>query len=180
MIAIRMTAALISGEISSIWRPIAEAAMIRLNREEIRNPPATARLNPNRRLQINDGSTLTAYKVTRKRPRNRKRELSKLPRIDGSNRAPTIIKNTGIKNPYPIPSSLSSNRERALWVYDERSNPPRNAPSNIASRPKNWDNAMKISRISSAPLTVICETASESWKVRRLIKGIFLIRIPVE
>ena len=99
--------------ITSSSSPIAEAAIIKLKREEIRKPPDRAFFMPNSFCQSNDGKTFIAKSDTNNKTKKPIREESNSAKACGSKFAPTIIKKKGIKKPKPIPSNLISINERS-------------------------------------------------------------------
>ena len=125
----------IPGEIIPNSSPIAEAAIIRLKRDAIRNPPATAFLYPNNLDQRKAGIIFTANKVINNKTRNKTNDLSNSSNAAGSNLAPTIMKNTGMKNPNPMPSNFTISNERSLCKKTESNNPLKKAPNKMTSSP---------------------------------------------
>ena len=112
--AIIIKLAFIPGDITPSSSPIADAAIIRLNRDESKKPAENAFLVPKCFLKRKEGIILIANNIIRRAKRNGISVSSNSLSADGSNFTPTIIKKTGMKNPYPIPSSLTSNNDLSL------------------------------------------------------------------
>ena len=65
----------IPGEIISRSRPIFDAAIIRLNRDDIKNPPDIAFLKPNNLVHNNEGIIFTRKRVITNNPINKNTPL---------------------------------------------------------------------------------------------------------
>ncbi len=158
-----MKLALIPGVITPKPKPIADAAIIRLNRDDIRNPPEIAFRIPNNLPHKTEGTTLMTNSVISKAMRNQISDWSNSARALGSNSTPTMIKKKGIKNPNPIPSNFTSKSERSRCNMEERTRPLKKAPSNTTSSPMYCEITTKIIIINMLPRILICEAACESW-----------------